>query len=146
MSNFEVFMTGSVNEEEIIEYVASKRFADKKGKPIPWKIKAIDADLDEAIKKECTKRVPVTAANGRRTGQYTNETDTDKYIGKLCVACTVYPNLNDAELQDFYKVKSSDALLKKMLRAGEYTEYKAKVMEINGYDMSIDELVDEAKN
>ena len=33
-----------------------------------------------------------------------------------------------------------------MLKAGEYTEYKAKVMEINGYDMSMDELVEEAKN
>lgn len=146
MSNFEMFMNPSVNEEEIIEYVASKRFKDAKGKPTPWQLKAIDADLDEAIKKECTKRVPVVGANGRKTGQYTQETDTDKYIGKLCVACTVYPNLNDSTLQDFYKVKTGDALLKKMLKAGEYTEFKAKIMEINGYDMSMDELVDEAKN
>ena len=146
MSDFTMFMTQGVDEEEIIEYVASKRFKDEKGNPTPWKLKAIDADLDEAIKKECTKRVPVTGANGRRTGQYTQETDTDKYIGKLCVACTIYPNLNDSSLQDFYKVKSGDALLKKMLKAGEYTELKAKVMEINGYDMSMEELVDEAKN
>lgn len=156
MSNFEMFMNPSLLEEEIIEYVASKRIGkpvlDKKGEPtgeiIPevWKLKGIDADLDEAIKKECTKRVPVVGVNGRKTGQYTQETDTDKYIGKLCVACTVYPNLNDSALQDFYKVKSADALLKKMLKSGEYTEYKAKVMEINGYDMSMDELVDEAKN
>ena len=64
----------------------------------------------------------------------------------MCVACTVYPNLNDAELQDSYGVKGADALLKKMLLPGEYTEYKAKVMEVNGYDMSMEELVDEAKN
>ena len=146
MSDFTMFMTQSVAEEEIVEYVASKRFKDEKGNPTPWKLKAVDADLDEAIKKECTKRVPVTGANGRRTGQYTQETDTDKYIGKLCVACTIYPDLNDSKLQDFYKVKSGDALLKKMLRAGEYTELKAKIMEINGYDMSMEELVDEAKN
>lgn len=146
MSNFEMFMTTSVDNEEIIEYVASKRFKDAEGNPTPWQLKAIDADLDEAIKKECTKRVPVVGVNGRKTGQYTQETDTDKYIGKLCVACTVYPNLNDSTLQDFYKVKTGDALLKKMLKAGEYTEFKAKIMEINGYDMSMDELVDEAKN
>ena len=47
---------------------------------------------------------------------------------------------------DSYGVKSADALLKKMLLPGEYTEYKAKVMEVNGYDMSMEELVDEAKN
>lgn len=142
MSDFSMFMAGNAVKDEVVEYVASKRFKDAKGKAVPWKIKAIDSDLDEAIKKECTKRVPIA---GKR-GQYNQETDTDKYIGKLCVACTVFPNLNDAELQDSYGVKNADSLLKKMLKPGEYTEYKAKVMEVNGYDMSMEELVDEAKN
>ena len=141
MSNFAAFIAGANSKNETVKYVASKRFVEK-GKPIEWEIKAIDSDLDEAIRKECTKKVPVV---GKR-GQYNQETDTDKYIGKMCVACTVYPNLNDAELQDAFGVKSADALLKKMLKPGEYTEYKAKVMEVNGYDMSMDELVDEAKN
>ena len=141
MSNFAVFMAGASAKDETIKYVASKRYAEN-GKPVEWEIKAIDSDLDEAIRKECTKRVPVP---GKR-GQFNQETDTDKYIGKLCVACTVYPNLNDAELQDAFGVKSADALLKKMIKPGEYTDYKAKVMEVNGYDMSMDELVDEAKN
>jgi hypothetical protein len=67
-------------------------------------------------------------------------------MAKVCVACTVYPNLNNAELQDSYGVKDGISLLKKMLLPGEYTEYKAKVMEVNGYDLSMEELVDEAKN
>ena len=141
MSDFSVFMAGTTNANETVKYVASKRFAIK-GKPVEWEIKAIDSELDEAIRKECTKKVPIV---GKR-GQYNQETDTDKYIGKMCVACTVYPNLNDAELQDSYGVKSADALLKKMLKPGEYTDFKAKVMEVNGYDMSMDDLVDEAKN
>ena len=141
MSDFSIFMAGNVIQDETVKFVASKRFVQK-GKPVEWEIKPIDSDLDEAIRKECTKKVPI---NGKR-GQYTQETDTDKYLGKICAACTVYPNLNDAELQDSYGVKSADALLKKMLKAGEYTEYKAKVMEINGYDMSMEELVDDAKN
>ena len=140
MSDFAVFMGGK-NTTETVKYVASKRFAIK-GKPVEWEIKPIDSELDEAIRKECTKKVPIV---GKR-GQYNQETDTDKYIGKMCVACTVYPNLNDAELQDSYGVKSADALLKKMLKPGEYTDFKAKVMEVNGYDMSMDDLVDEAKN
>lgn len=141
MSDFTMFMVGK-EANETVEYAASKRMVDKKGEPVAWKIKAIDSELDEAIRKECTKRVPIP---GKR-GQYNQETDTDKYIGKMCVACTVYPNLNDVELQDYYGVKSADALLKKMLKPGEYTEYKAKVMEVNGYDMSMEELVEEAKN
>lgn len=141
MSDFSVFMAGNVIKDETIKYVASDRFKEK-GKPVEWELKAIDSELDELIRKECTKRVPVP---GKR-GQYNMETDTDKYLGKMCVACTVYPDLNNAELQDSYGVKTPDALLKKMLKSGEYTEYKAKVMEINGYDMSMDDLVDEAKN
>lgn len=139
MSDFSVFMAGTA-EEEIVKYVASKRFAEK-GKPVEWQIKAISSELDEAIRKDCTKRVPIA---GKR-GQYNQEVDTDKYIGKMCAACTVFPNLKDAALQDHYGVKTDDELLKKMLRPGEYTEYKAKVMEVNGYDMSMEELVDEAK-
>lgn len=141
MSDFSIFMAGNAAKEETVKYVASKRFAVK-GNPVEWELKSIDSDLDEMLRKECTKKVPVP---GKR-GQYNQETDTDKYIGKMCVACIVYPNLNDAELQDSYGVKDGMALLKKMLKPGEYTELKAKVMEVNGYDMSMEELVDEAKN
>ena len=138
MSDFSAFLKGKIDEH--VKYVASKRFTEK-GKPIEWEIKAIDSDLDERLRKDCTKKVPL----GKR-GQYTQETDTDKYIAMMCVASTVYPNLNDAELQDAYGVKSGEELLKKMLKPGEYTDYKAKVMEVNGYDLSMEELVDEAKN
>lgn len=141
MSDFKVFMAGNAMASESVKYVASKGFAVK-GKPVEWEIKSVDSDTDEAIRKECTKKVPIP---GKR-GQHTQEVDTDKYISKLCVMCTVYPDLNDAELQDSYGVKSGEALLKKMLLPGEYTLYKEKVMEVNGYDMSMDELVDEAKN
>jgi hypothetical protein len=141
MSDFSVFMAGNAIQDETVKYVASKRFV-KDGKPVEWELKAVGSELDEAIRKECTKKVPIS---GKR-GQYTQETDTDKYICKLCVATTVYPNLNDAALQDSYGVKCGEDLLKKMLKPGEYTEYKAKVMEANGFDMSMDDLVDEAKN
>ena len=141
MSDFAVFMAGNANVTESVLYVASKRFGTK-DKPVEWELKPIDSDLDEALRKDCTKRVPIP---GKR-GQYNQETDTDKYIARMCVACIVYPDLNNAELQDSYGVKGADALLRKMLLPGEYTELKAKVMEINGYDMSMEDLVDEAKN
>lgn len=141
MSNFSVFMAGNAAKTENVKYVASKRFVEK-GKPVEWELKAINSDVDEAIRKECTKKVPVP---GKR-GQYTQDTDTDKYIAKMCVQCVVFPNLNDAELQDSYGAMGAEALLKAMLLPGEYTELKTKVMEVNGYDMSMEELVDEAKN
>ena len=141
MSDFTMFFADKVAKNETVKYVASKRFVKDK-KPVEWEIKAIDSDLDEAIRKECTKKVPIA---GKR-GQYTLETDNDKYLARICTVCTVFPNLNDVELQDSYGVKSADDLLKKMLLPGECIEYKAKVMEVNGYDLSMEDLVDEAKN
>ena len=141
-NNFKAFMISPVTETESIKYVASKRFMDEKGEPEYWELKPISSELDEAIRKKCTKRVPI---QGKR-GQYNTETDNDKYIGELCVACITYPNLNNAELQDFYGVKTPVALLKKMLLLGEYTDLKTKVMEVNGYDLSMDEQVEEVKN
>jgi hypothetical protein len=140
MSNLSVFLAGNT-VDETTKVVVSNRFKEK-GKPVEWEIKAVDSDTDEMLRKECTKKVPIV---GKR-GQYTQETDTDKYLSKLCTHCVVFPNLNDAELQDSYKVKSADALLKKMLLPGEYMELKASVMEINGFDVSMEDKIDEAKN
>lgn len=137
------FFAGNAISIENVKYVASKRFIDPETKePIEWELSAIESAVDEEIRKECTYKKPIP---GKR-GQSTNELDTDKYIGRVCARCTVYPNLNNAELQESYGVKGADALLKKMLNVGEYAEYKAKVMELNGFDTTLDELVDEAKN
>ena len=129
-------------KEENVKLAVSKRFVDENGKPVEWEIKTITAEEDEAIRKACTKKVPVSG----RKGQFTQETDFNKYLGTLAAACTVYPNLNSTELQNGYGVMGADGLLKKMLNAGEYTEYLAKVQELNGYNSSMDELVEEAKN
>lgn len=140
MSDFSMFLAGA-SENEVVEYVASERFKDENGNPFAWKLQAISSEQDERLRKDCTKKVPV----GRR-GQYTQDVDTDKYIAKVCVASTVEPNLNSAEFQDAFGVHSGEELLRKLLKPGEYTDFKAKVMEVNGYDLSMDELVDEAKN
>jgi hypothetical protein len=141
MSNLSVFLAGNNVIEETTKVVVSNRYkAD--GKAVEWELKPVDSDTDEMLRKECTKKVPIA---GKR-GQYTMEHDSDKYMNKLCVKCVVFPNLNDAELQDSYKVKSAEALLKKLLLPGEYLELKAMVMEINGFDVSMEDRIDEAKN
>ena len=141
MSNLSVFLAGNTNAVETTKVVISNRFKEK-NKPVAWEIKPVDSATDEMLRKECTKKVPVP---GKR-GQYTMDTDTDKYLSKLCVKCVVFPNLNDAELQDSYKVKSGEALLQRLLLPGEYLELKAKVMEVNGFDVSMEDRIDEAKN
>lgn len=141
-NNLTAFFAQNAVKIENIKYVASKRFLDENKKPMEWEIQSITSQEDEALRKECTKRVPIP---GKRN-QFTMETDFNLYLGKLASKCTVYPNLNDVELQNSYGVMGADTLLKTMLTAGEYAEYLNKIQEINGFDVTFDDLVDEAKN
>lgn len=142
MSTLSAFLAQNAVKAENIKYAASGRFIGEDGNPIDWEIKCITSTEDEALRKSCTKRVPVP---GKR-GQFTLETDYDLYLGKLAAKCTVYPNLDDAGLQDSYGVMGSDTLLKAMLKPGEYAEYLNKIQQVNGFDIAMDEAVEEVKN
>lgn len=142
MGNLSAFLAENAVKVENTKYVVSKRFRDAEGDPIPWEIQCITSTEDEALRKSCTKRVPLP---GKRN-QYTQETDYNAYLGKLAARCTAFPNLSDAELQNSYGVMGADALLKTMLTPGEYAEYLVRVQEVNGFDVTMEDAVEEAKN
>lgn len=142
MGNLSGFLAQNAVKVENVKHIVSKRFLDENGKPIPWEIRCITSTEDEALRKSCTKRVPVP---GKRN-QFTQETDYNLYLGRLAAKCTAYPNLDDAELQNSYGAMGSDALLKTMLTPGEYADYLTKVQEVNGFEVTFEDSVDEAKN
>lgn len=142
MGNLSAFLAENALKVENIKHIVSKRFVDENKKPIEWEIACITSNEDEQLRKECTKRIPIP---GKR-GQFTMEIDSNLYVGKLAARCTVFPNLNDAELQNSYGVMGADSLLKTMLTPGEYADYLTKVQEVNGFDISFDEKVNEVKN
>lgn len=141
MGDLSAFLAQNAEQDESVKYIASKRFVQG-GVPIEWEIQSVTSEEDEQIRKTCTKKVQVQG----KKGQYTQDFDSEKYLGLLAAKCIVYPNLNAAELQDSYKVMGADAVLKKMLKPGEYQNLLAKIQEINGFNISMDELVGEAKN
>lgn len=120
---------------------ASPRFVGEDGKPVQWEICCITADENAQLRKACMRSVPV---HGKR-GQYTQEFDASAYQAKIAARCTVFPNLNDAELQSSYGVMDAEKLIATMLTAGEFEDYSAKILELNGFSAA-DELVDEVKN
>ncbi len=124
------------------KYVASPRFLNENGKPIEWEMKTITGTEDEALRKTCVKRVAIP----NKKNQYQKEIDYDLYLGKLAAVCTVYPDLSNAELQNSYHTMGEDAVLKAMLTPGEYANYLQKVQEICGFDTTLQEDVEEAKN
>lgn len=141
--DLKMFMVPGLGEKKPVKYVASQDFKDANGMPVEWEITPLSSEQVDEIRKDCTRRVPVP---GKR-GAFTKDIDTDAMMLKMAVAATTFPNLNDAALQDFYKVKSGEELLNKLL----YTppvrdQYIAKVQEVCGYDQEFPELVEQAKN
>jgi hypothetical protein len=122
------------------EFVISERFKDKQGTPMKWKLKTLTEAENETIRKSATRQSK--GKNGARVQEIVQE----EYIGKLAVASVLYPDLQNAELQQSYGVLGADTLLKKMLLSGEYASLLAKVQELNGFDRDIDDLAEEVKN
>lgn len=135
------FFAQNAKKADNRKFVASNRFVGDNGKPLEWELAAITAGENQKLRKGCMKSVPV---NGKR-GQYTQEFDTATYQAKLAVKCVVFPDLNDAALQESYGVMGAEQLISAMLMPGEFDELISTILEINGFtDMG--EMVDEAKN
>lgn len=141
MSNLSAFLKQNAVKQENIKFPASKRFIEN-GEPVDWELRCLDQEECKKIKSGCTKKVQVPG----KKGLFMPETDTDTYLCKVAAACTVFPNLNDSELQDSYGVMGAENLLQKMLLPGEYSNFLEKIQEINGFDITFAEKVDEAKN
>lgn len=143
MSTLALFMKGNKKQRTNGFYPATKSLVDKDGNPLMWEIKPISTKEDEAIRDACTFEVPIP---GKRS-QFRIKIDTSAYMTKQLAASVVYPNLLDAELQDSYGVKTPDALLKEMVDdPTEFAEFAAYVREFNGFDETINDAVEEAKN
>ncbi len=137
--SLKAFLSQNAIKAENEKHVISERFVDEKGNPIPWEIRALTAEEDEALRKLCTRKI-------RNKGLVTQETNYEEYIAKMVVECVVFPNLKDKELQESYGVLGADKLVKTMLTSGEYAVLLEKVQLVNGFDVGMEELVEEAKN
>lgn len=135
------FLAQNAKKVDNRKITASNRFLDEDGRPMEWEITCITAGENQKIRKESVRNIPVT---GKR-GQYTQDFDVAQYQAKLAVRCTVFPDLNDKELQDSYGALSAEQLISTMLTPGEFDDYILAITELNGFNTE-GELVDEAKN
>lgn len=152
MSDLSVFFAQNVSMEATEDFVVSDRFATtvqeddgKGGKvpkrlPVPWKLRSMTEEENEQLRKAATKVRP------GKGGTRISETDTDAYLAALVSASIIFPNLKDADLQKSYGVLGEGALLKKMLKPGEYGNLVQKIQELNGFDLTINDLKEEVKN
>ena len=141
MSNLSAFMRANVEQIENHKYAASPRIRGEDGKPMEWEICCISADEYARIRSGCIRQVPVPG----KKNQFTQQLDTYTFQARVAAACTVFPDLTNAELQDSWGVTKPEDLVGAMLIGGEFDDYITEVFEVNGFKAE-DELVDEAKN
>ena len=130
------FLKQNKKTTDTVKFAASKAFVDENGKPVEWEIKPLKSREADKIRSECS-----TYGKGGKV-----KSDTAKFNRAVAAACTVFPNLNDAELQDSYEVMGAEELITEMLdKDGEFQAYVKKCLEVSGYENNA-ELVEEAKN
>ena len=138
MDNLQAFLN-PVSVEEVKEVVISKRFVDKDGKPVPFRIKTITQEENERLTRKCRKVETIR-------GQRVESLDNQKYNRALIVACTVEPDFRNADLCKAYGTVDPLDLPGKMLTVGEANNLAREILDLNGFSDEAEQLEDEAKN
>lgn len=143
MSDFTRFMKENKKVKENTTFAATKSLVDEKGNPLKWTIKPITTAENEKMRDDCMIEVPVTG----KPNVFRSKLLTSKYIAKMIAASVAEPNLFDAKLQDSYGVKTPEDLVVAMVDdPGEYQDFANFIQKFNGFDTSLEDKVEEAKN
>lgn len=143
MSKFSKFMKVNKIEKKNKMYAATKSLCDENGKPLEWEFRHITSKENESLRDDCTVDVPITG----KPNMFRPKVQSGKYIQKMITASIVMPDLYDAELQDSYGVSTPEDLLLAMVDdPGEYNDLAAFVQGFQGFNVSFNDKVEEAKN
>ena len=135
MGNLTEFLMKDFEQAAVSKEVNIKPF------PFPFIVRSIPQAENKELEKSCEKK-----RFNPKTKQTEVETDRSLYVTRLIIACCAEPNFKSAELQAKFGVMGADALLEKLLTPGQYADLLIAVQEVNGFDTTMDELVEEAKN
>ena len=111
------------------EVVISDRFVGDDGKPVPFKVRAISQEENDALVRAATK----TRNEG---GQRVERLDSVEYAQRLIVAATVSPDFRAKDICEAYGVVSPLMVPGKMLLSGEYNRLMKAITELSEFDES----------
>jgi hypothetical protein len=118
------------------EVAVSPRFKDKDGHLLKFTVKAMTGQEFEEIRKASTQ-----VKKGRKV-----EFDAQKFNLRIVINHTVVPDFKDAESIQKLGCRTSEEYVNKVLLSGEITTLVQKIQELSGFDVDMEELVEEAKN
>ncbi len=143
MSNLSRFMKQNKTVKENEFYAPTESMTDEKGKPLKWEFRHMTSKENDNLKDNCTLDIQVKG----KPNMYRQKLNSSKYLVNMIAACTVTPNLYDKELQDSYGVKTPEDLVYEMVDdPGEYADLCIWLQKYQGFDTSMDDKVEEAKN
>lgn len=134
MSKLSAFLNPVITREEK-EVIVSKRFQDEKGDPVPFRIRALTQEENDAIVRQATSRF-------KENGQTVERMDNVDFTRRLAVAATVEPDFRSKELCDAYGVMDPLLVPGKMLLSGEYTKLISAITALSGFS----DVEEEVKN
>lgn len=143
MSKFSKFMKSNKTVKENGFYAPTRSLCDEDGRPLEWEFRHITSKENEDLRDSCTIEVPITG----KPNMFRQKVKSSLYIQKMIAASVVVPDLYDKELQDSYDAMTPEELLLAMVDdPGEYNDLASFVQKFQGFDVSFEEKVDEAKN
>ena len=143
MSKFTRFMKENKKAKENGKYAPTKSLTDEKGNPLEWEFRHITSKENEELRDSCTIEVQVKG----KPNLFRPRLNTSQYMAKMIVASTVMPDLYDKELQDSYGVMTPEDLVLALVDdPGEYGALEEFVQKFQGFDKTLDDKVEEAKN
>ena len=143
MSKFTRFMKENKKVKENGKYAPTKSLTDEKGNPLEWEFRHITSKENEELRDSCTIEVQVKG----KPNLFRPRLNTSQYMAKMIVASTVMPDLYDKELQDSYSVMTPEDLVLALVDdPGEYGALEEFVQKFQGFDKTLEDKVEEAKN
>ena len=143
MSKFSKFMKQNKVKKENEEYAPTKSMLGSDEKPLRWEFRHMTSKQNDELRDKCSIDVQITG----KPNMFRQKLKTSEYLANMVVESTVVPDLYDAELQDSYGVKTPTDLVYAMVDdPGEYAELLEWVQKFNGFDETIENKTDQAKN
>jgi len=135
MSNLNAFLN-PVNVEEKQEVMISKRFRNEEGEPVPFVIRPLTQQENDALIRKSTHMV-------KASGKPVEKLNNLEYGRRVVVAATVSPDFASEEVCRAYGTMDPLEVPGRMLLVGEYARLSEAIMALSGLD---DDLEEQAKN
>ncbi|MFK4171051.1 XkdN-like protein [Paenibacillus lautus] len=134
--NLQDFLNANPVDNLTEEVAISPRFKDEKGNPLKFTIRAMSPAEFEDIRKKSTQ-----IKKGKKV-----EFDNQLFNLSIAINHTVNPDFRNAESIKKLGLATPEDYVQKVLLAGELSTLVQKINELSGFDVGMNDLVDEVKN